>query len=154
LVAERLTRVAGSSAYFLGGVVCYSNEMKTAFAGVPAALIEAHGAVSAEVARSLAEGIRRRTGAALGVGVTGVAGPSGGTPAKPIGTVHIALAAAGGTIERGVVFPGDRERIRWQAAQAALDMVRRHFIGASELGTSGPRGVAARTPGGKTSPKA
>jgi nicotinamide-nucleotide amidase len=128
--------------------------MKTAFAGVPAALIEAHGAVSAEVARSLAEGIRRRTGAALGIGVTGVAGPSGGTPAKPIGTVHIALAAAGGTIERGVVFPGDRERIRWQAAQAALDMVRRHFIGASALGASGTRGGAARTPGGKTSPKA
>jgi nicotinamide-nucleotide amidase len=153
LVAERLTRVAGSSAYFLGGVVCYSNEMKTAFAGVPAALIEAHGAVSAEVARSLAEGIRRRTGAALGVGVTGVAGPSGGTPAKPIGTVHIALAAAGGTIERGVVFPGDRARIRWQAAQAALDMVRRHFIGASELGASGTRGGAARPPGGKTSSK-
>jgi hypothetical protein len=68
--------------------------------------------------------------------------------------VHIALAAAGGTIERGVVFPGDRERIRWQAAQAALDMVRRHFIGASGLGTSGPRGGAARPPGGKTSPKA
>ena len=141
LVAERLTRVAGSSAYFLGGVVCYSNEMKTAFAGVPAEMIETHGAVSSEVARSLAEGIRRRTGAALGVGVTGVAGPSGGTPAKPIGTVHIALAAAGGTVERGLMFPGDRERIRWQAAQSALDMVRRHFIGASGLGASDPRGA-------------
>ena len=149
LVAERLTRVAGSSAYFLGGVVCYSNEMKTAFAGVPAEMIEAHGAVSAEVARSLAEGIRRRTGAALGVGVTGVAGPGGGTPAKPVGTVHIALAAKGGTIERGSVFPGDRERVRWQAAQSALDMVRRHFIGAS-----GSRGGARSGASGRSNTKA
>lgn len=137
LVAERLTRVAGSSAYFLGGAVCYSNEMKTAFADVPAALIETHGAVSAEVARSLAEGIRRRTGATLGVSVTGVAGPGGGTPAKPVGTVHIALASADGTIERRTIFSGERERIRWQASQSALDMVRRHFLGASR-----PRGAA------------
>jgi nicotinamide-nucleotide amidase len=146
LVAERLTRVAGSSAYFLGGVVCYSNEMKTAFAGVPAEMIDTHGAVSAEVARALAEGIRRRTGAALGIGVTGVAGPGGGTPAKPVGTVHIALAAKGHTIERGLMFPGDRERVRWQASQSALDMVRRHFLGASES-----RGGAVRTAGAAAS---
>jgi nicotinamide-nucleotide amidase len=133
LVAERLTRVAGSSAYFLGGVICYSNELKTAFADVPAEVIAAHGAVSTEVATGLAEGIRRRTGATLGLSVAGIAGPSGGTPDKPVGTVHIALAADGGTRERGLHFaPGDRERIRWQAAQTALDMVRRHFIGAGE----------------------
>jgi nicotinamide-nucleotide amidase len=144
LVAERLTRVAGSSAYFLGGAVCYSNELKTAFAGVPAEMIEKFGAVSAEVARALAEGIRRRTGASLGIGVTGVAGPSGGTPAKPVGTVHIALAAKGGTTERGLMFSGDRERIRFQASQSALDMVRRHFLGAS-----GPRRAAGEKTGTK-----
>jgi nicotinamide-nucleotide amidase len=146
LVAERLTRVAGSSAYFLGGVVCYSNEMKTAFAGVPAKMIETHGAVSAEVARALAEGIRRRTGAALGIGVTGVAGPGGGTPAKPVGTVHIALSAKGNTVARGLMFPGDRERVRWQASQSALDMVRRHFLGASESRGGAVRaGIGAAT---------
>ena len=143
LVAERLTRVPGSSAYFLGGVVCYSNELKTAFADVPAEMIEKYGAVSAEVARSLAEGIRRRTGAALGVSVTGVAGPGGGTPAKPVGTVHIALAAAGGTIERGLLLTGERERIRWQASQSALDIVRRHFLGATGLGATGRGGAPA-----------
>ncbi|MGB6546150.1 MAG: nicotinamide-nucleotide amidohydrolase family protein, partial [Candidatus Acidiferrales bacterium] len=148
LVAERLTRVAGSSAYFLGGVVCYSNELKTAFADVPAEMIETHGAVSPEVARALAEGIRRRTGAALGIGVTGVAGPSGGTPAKPVGTVYIGLATNSGTIERALKLTGDRERIRWQASQSALDMLRRHFLGASEShrGAVNPRvGAAGRT---------
>jgi competence/damage-inducible protein CinA-like protein len=149
LVAERLTRVAGSSAYFLGGVVCYSNELKTAFADVPADIIETFGAVSAEVARALAEGIRRRTGASLGVGITGVAGPGGGTPTKPVGTVHITLSAKGATIERGLRFSGDRERIRWQASQSALDMVRRHFLGAGE-----PRGAGPRPrPAGGASPK-
>lgn len=152
LVAERLTRVAGSSAYFLGGVVCYSNELKTAFADVPAEMIETHGAVSPEVARALAEGIRRRTGAALGIGVTGVAGPSGGTPAKPVGTVYIGLATNSGTIERALKLTGDRERIRWQASQSALDMLRRHFLGASEShrGVVSPRGGAA----GRTNSKA
>ena len=96
------------------------------------------------VARALAEGIRRRTGASLGIGVTGVAGPSGGTPAKPVGTVHIALAAKGGTTERGLMFSGDRERIRFQASQSALDMVRRHFLGAS-----GPRRAAGEKTGTK-----
>ena len=93
LLAERLTRIPGSSTYFLGGVVCYSNNLKTAWADVPAALIESKGAVSAEVARALAEGIRRSTGATLGIGITGIAGPGGGTPEKPVGLVHIALAA-------------------------------------------------------------
>ncbi len=128
LLAERLTRIPGSSSYFLGGVVCYSNELKSAWVDVPAELIQAKGAVSSEVALALAEGIRRRSGSTLGLGVTGIAGPGGGSPEKPVGTVHIALAAASGAKERSIRFPGDRERIRWQASQAALDMVRRHFL--------------------------
>src|SRR5579862_3784855 len=99
LLAERLTRIPGSSSYFLGGVVCYSNSLKTAWADVPPALIEAKGAVSPEVAQALAEGIRRRTGATLGVGITGVAGPGGGSAEKPVGTVHVALANAAGSKE-------------------------------------------------------
>lgn len=128
LLAQRLTSIAGSSLYFLGGVVCYSNELKTAWADVPPELIATKGAVSSEVAIALAEGIRRRVGSTFGVGITGVAGPGGGSEEKPVGTVHIALAHAGGVKERGVRFPGDRESIRWQASQAALDMVRIHFL--------------------------
>ncbi len=109
-------------------MVCYSNELKTAWAGVPAELIQAKGAVSAEVAIALAEGIRRRVGSTFGVGITGIAGPGGGTEEKPVGTVHIALAHPGGVKERGVRFPGDRESIRFQASQVALDMVRIHFL--------------------------
>ncbi len=128
LLAERLTSISGSSAYFLGGVVCYSNAMKTELVGVPAELIEATGAVSSEVARALAEGIRKRTGAALGVGITGIAGPTGGTVEKPVGLVHIGVADVRGTSERAWRFPGDRERIRLFAVQNALDSVRRHFL--------------------------
>ncbi len=135
VVAERLTSLAGSSSYFLGGVVCYSNNLKTAWVDVPAEMIESKGAVSAEVARALAEGIRRRSGAALGLGVTGVAGPGGGSAEKPVGTVHIALASENGGKERGFHFPGDRERIRWQASQLALDMVRRHFLYSAQTKT-------------------
>lgn len=128
LLAERLTTIAGSSAYFLGGVVCYSNEMKTAWADVPPELIASKGAVSPEVAIALADGIRRRVGSTLGVGITGVAGPGGGSEEKPVGTVHIALASGSGIRERALRFPGDREMIRMQASQAALDMVRIHFL--------------------------
>jgi nicotinamide-nucleotide amidase len=128
LLAQRLTSLAGSSAYFLGGVVCYSNERKTAWADVPPEMILSKGAVSAEVAVALAEGIRRRVGSTLGVGITGVAGPGGGSEEKPVGTVHIAIAHSGGIKERGARFPGDRESIRWQASQIALDMIRIHFL--------------------------
>jgi nicotinamide-nucleotide amidase len=128
LFAERLTRIAGSSAYFLGGAVCYSNEMKSAWADVPAEMIAAKGAVSAEVAIALAGGIRRRVGSTLGVGITGIAGPGGGSEEKPVGTVHIAIANAAGVRERAVRFLGDREMVRLQASQAALDMVRIHFL--------------------------
>jgi nicotinamide-nucleotide amidase len=128
LLAQRLTSIAGSSSYFLGGVVCYSNEMKTTWADVPKELIEAKGAVSAEVAVALAEGIRRRVGSTLGVGITGIAGPGGGSEEKPVGTVHIAVSSGGETKARAVRFMGDREMIRTQASQMALDLVRVHFL--------------------------
>jgi nicotinamide-nucleotide amidase len=128
LVAERVTSVSGSSRYFLGGAVVYSNELKTAFADVPPALIEKHGAVSREVAIALAEGIRKRCGATFGLGITGVAGPAGGTTEKPVGLVFHALASEQDSevIERK--FPGDRERVRRFASQTALDMVRRKVM--------------------------
>jgi nicotinamide-nucleotide amidase len=128
LLAERLTRIPGSSSYFLGGAVCYSNELKTAWADVPAELIQAKGAVSNEVAIALAQGIRRRVGSTLGVGITGIAGPGGGSEEKPVGTVHIALASSEGVKERVVHLPGDREMIRLFATQVTLDMVRMHFL--------------------------
>jgi nicotinamide-nucleotide amidase len=127
-LSERLTNVPGSSSYFLGGVICYSNELKISLVGVPQSLIESKGAVSSEVALALADGIRKRTGATLGVGVTGVAGPGGGTPEKPVGLVHIGLADEHGPRERAYRFPGDRERIRQFAAQSALDAVRRYYL--------------------------
>jgi competence/damage-inducible protein CinA-like protein len=128
LLAERLTNVPGSSRYFLSGVICYSNESKMELAGIPPLLLEMQGAVSAEVARGLAEGIRSRMNTTIGVGITGVAGPTGGSPQKPVGTVHIAVATPSGTENRQFLYPGDRERVRWQASQAALDMVRRELM--------------------------
>jgi len=128
LLAERVTSLSGSSRYFLGGAVVYSNELKTQFANVPKALIDQHGAVSREVAASMAEGIRKRCLASYGVGITGVAGPSGGTEQKPVGLVYIALAGEEGTqvVERN--FPGDRKRIRQFATQQALEMIRRALL--------------------------
>jgi len=128
LLAERITSVSGSSRYFLGGAVVYSNKLKTKFAAVSADLIKKYGAVSAEVAKVMAEGIRERCGATFGVGITGVAGPTGGTVDKPVGLVFHALAGDRGTdvLERN--FPGDRKRIRWFAAQQALDMIRRKVM--------------------------
>jgi len=128
LLAERLTSVAGSSAYFLGGAVCYSNEQKTSMAGVPPELIEAKGAVSPEVAVALASGIRKRMGATLGLGVTGIAGPGGATPEKPVGLVYIAIADERGVKETALQLPGDRERIRMFSAQRAMDLVRRYYL--------------------------
>jgi competence/damage-inducible protein CinA-like protein len=128
LFAERVTSVSGSSRYFLGGAVVYSNELKTAFADVPTDLIAQHGAVSKEVATALADGIRQRCKATFGVGITGVAGPTGGSDEKPVGLVFHALATQNGTevVER--TFFGDRKRVRWFATQQALDMVRRKLI--------------------------
>ena len=128
LLAERITSTAGSSRYFVGGAVVYSNNLKTEFAGVPADMIERHGAVSREVAAALAEGIRYRCESTLGVGVTGVAGPGGGSPEKPVGLVFHAVASDTGTeiVERN--FPGDRKRIRRFASTMALDMVRKKLM--------------------------
>jgi nicotinamide-nucleotide amidase len=128
LLAERLTSLAGSSAYFLGGVVCYSNELKTSMVGVPPELIASKGAVSPEAALALADGIRRRSGATLGVGITGIAGPGGGTPEKPVGLVYLAIADERAARDRRLQLPGDRERIRMFAAQAALDAIRHQFL--------------------------
>lgn len=128
LLAERLTSISGSSRYFLGGAVVYSNELKTEFADVPADLITKHGAVSAEVAVAMAEGIRKRCKATFGVGITGVAGPTGGTPDKPVGLVYHALSGEYGHEVVEKKFPGDRKRVRWFASQQALDMIRRKLM--------------------------
>ena len=125
MLAERLTAVDGSSRYFMSGIITYSNESKISLADIPPLLLEMQGAVSEEVARGLAEGVRERIGTTIGVGVTGIAGPTGGSPEKPVGTVHIAVASPAGTRHQAFLFPGNRDRIRWQAAQAALNMTRR-----------------------------
>lgn len=128
MIAERITSVPGSSRSFLGGAVVYSDALKSFFAGVPADVIARHGAVSAEVAEALANGIRLRTGATIGLGVTGVAGPGGGTKAKPVGLVHIAVSDAEKTESLQRIFRGDRQRVREWASQQALDLVRRRLM--------------------------
>jgi nicotinamide-nucleotide amidase len=128
LLSERLTSISGSSRYFLGGAVVYSNALKTELAGVPTEMIDRHGAVSREVAAALAEGIRYRCESTFGIGITGVAGPNGGTPEKPVGLVFHAVASSTGTevVQRN--FPGDRKRIRRFASTMALDMVRKTLM--------------------------
>jgi nicotinamide-nucleotide amidase len=132
LVGHRLTNVAGSSRYVERGVVVYSNQAKEELLGVPAELLRAHGAVSAPVAEAMAAGICRISGSACGIAVTGIAGPDGGTPAKPVGTVFIAAATPGPGGPRVDVrrfrFPGGREAVKWQSSQAALDMLRRGLL--------------------------
>jgi nicotinamide-nucleotide amidase len=128
MLAERITAVSGSSRSFLGGAVVYSNEMKTALAGVPPELIERHGAVSEEVAKALAEGIRQRTGATIGVGVTGIAGPTGGTETKPVGLVYIAVSDAQKNECRERNFRGARDRVREWTTTQALDLIRRRLM--------------------------
>jgi nicotinamide-nucleotide amidase len=127
MIAQRITSVPGSSRSFLGGAVVYSNELKTAFAGVPPNLIVECGAVSREVAEALAFGIRRYTGASIGLAVTGIAGPDGGTELKPVGFVHIALSDAQKTDSIERTFRGDRQRIREWTTQQALDLIRRRL---------------------------
>jgi nicotinamide-nucleotide amidase len=126
-LGQRLTSVPNSSRVFLGGAICYSNSAKTEFAGVPADLLEKEGAVSEKVARALAEGIRSRTGASLGISITGIAGPSAPTGPdadKPVGLVYIGLADGEDTQVRKLQIPGDRERVRLWATQHALEMIR------------------------------
>ncbi len=128
LVAQRITGVPGSSRSFLGGAVVYSDPLKTSFANVPPELIAQHGAVSSEVACAMAEGIRKRTGATLGLGVTGIAGPTGGTETKPVGLVYFAVSDAQKTDSYNRTFRGDRHRVRQWAAQQALDLVRKRLM--------------------------
>ncbi len=128
LLAARLTEVPGSSAFFERGFVTYSNRSKVELLAVSAELIEAQGAVSEAVAAAMAAGARHSAGSDIGVGITGIAGPEGGTPDKPVGTVCIALVGAAGTRVRTALFPGDRERVRHQATQSTLDMLRRGLL--------------------------
>jgi nicotinamide-nucleotide amidase len=128
LIAQRLTSVPGSSTYFTEGLVTYSNESKTRLLGVDKKLIREHGAVSQQVARDMARGVRHRAKTDFGLAVTGVAGPDGGTEEKPVGLVYIALADDAHTEHKRLKLPGDRELIRWRASQAALDMLRRRLI--------------------------
>ena len=128
LVAERITRVPGSSDYFVGSVVSYTNEVKSHLLDVPEEMIERNGAVSGEVAEAMARGVKLRTGATIGVSVTGTAGPSGGTDAVPVGTVYVGLADDVVTTNRRLTLPGGRHLIRWRASTAALEMIRRRYL--------------------------
>ena len=128
LLAERLTEVPGSSKYFIEGVVTYANDAKTRTLGVEPMLLLEHGAVSAPVAEAMAAGIRKRADTDFGLAITGIAGPSGGTEEKPVGTVFIAISSEAGTESKKLKFPGDRHLIRWRASQAALEMLRRRLI--------------------------
>jgi nicotinamide-nucleotide amidase len=125
MLGARITGVAGASDVFVGGVVSYSNDVKTRVVGVPESLLVAHGAVSEPVARAMAEGVRERLGADWGVGVTGIAGPGGGTEDKPVGLVYWAVASSAESIVRRQVFPGTREVVRLWSVHSVLDLLRR-----------------------------
>jgi competence/damage-inducible protein CinA-like protein len=134
MMTGRLTERPGSSEYVLGGLVVYSNEAKAALAGVPVELIERHGAVSPEVAVALAEGAVERLGSDLGIGITGIAGPGGGTPEKPVGTVCVCVAARDGTrLERAVQLPGDRAAVRERTTVMAMHLLRRVLLAAGAV---------------------
>jgi nicotinamide-nucleotide amidase len=133
LMSARLTERAGSSEYMLGGAVVYSNEAKTALAGVPASLIEAHGAVSPEVAVALADGARAAFGAEIGIGITGIAGPGGGSEEKPVGTVCLSVALEGERWDRTVLLPGDRQTIRERSTTVVMHGLRRLLNEAAAL---------------------
>ena len=128
LLGSRITDIPGSSRYYKAGVICYDGKAKTELAGVDPFLIRSHGEVSEEVARALASGIRSRFGTTYGVGVTGIAGPGGGSEAKPVGTVHIAVAGKNGVEHRKMFWQGPRTIIKWFATQFALDLLRVFII--------------------------
>ena len=133
LLGGRLTAIPGSSDVVLGGVIAYSNALKSALLGVPAPLVAEHGAVSEPVVRAMATGVRAAAGSAIGVAITGIAGPGGGTEEKPVGTVWIATDLDGGVEARRLRLIGDRAEIRQRAAQAALEMIRRRLLFGSAL---------------------
>jgi nicotinamide-nucleotide amidase len=125
MMGAMLTAIPGSSDVFLGGAIVYANELKTSLLGVPEALIREQGAVSEPVARAMAQGICDRLGSEIGVGITGIAGPGGGSADKPVGTVWIATQVRGDTTVLGRALVGDRQEIRHRACQASLDLIRR-----------------------------
>jgi nicotinamide-nucleotide amidase len=144
LLADAVTDVPGSSDYFRGGVVAYSNEAKAALLGVAADAMAAHGAVSAQVAQAMARGARERFGADVAVAVTGVAGPGGATPSKPVGLTYVAVATAGGVVARRFTWSGDRLANKESSARAALEML---LAAVEELGADRP-GAAAEPAAG------
>jgi PncC family amidohydrolase len=127
LLAQRITDVAGASQYFRGGIVAYSNDIKEQFLGVPRSVLAAHGAVSAECAQAMAGQARERFGSDFALASTGIAGPTGGTPRKPVGLVYVALAAPSGTWVEEHRFRGSRQENRWSACEAAFDLLLRHL---------------------------
>ncbi|MCF8081898.1 MAG: competence/damage-inducible protein A [Deltaproteobacteria bacterium] len=133
LIGHRLTNVPGSSQYYQGGVVSYSNRLKTALLGVNEETLKRHGAVSAKTAKEMAQGVRRQTGSHLGLATTGIAGPEGGTREKPVGTVYIGLCRGEEALSTGYRFSGDRQQIKQQSATMALDWIRRYLSGYSFL---------------------
>src|SRR5262245_1278183 len=128
LVAERITRVPGSSGYFLGGVVSYTESAKSSLLGVSSELIETRGVVCGDVAEAMARGAKERFGSTIGLSITGIAGPAGGTEQTPVGTVYVGISDDVGTSNRRMILPGGRHLIRWRASQAALEMVRRRYL--------------------------
>jgi nicotinamide-nucleotide amidase len=128
LIAERITRVPGSSQYFLGSIISYSEDIKVDLLGVNRDLIDSRGVVSGDVAEAMARNVKEKIGSTIGLSVTGVAGPGGATEGNPVGTVYIGMADDVGSSNRRMILPGDRHLIRWRASQAALDMVRRRYL--------------------------
>lgn len=126
LLAKLLTDRAGSSSYFLAGVVAYSNEAKSTFLGVQSDLVAQYGAVSPEVAAAMAEGMRARSGSDLSLSITGIAGPDGGSPEKPVGTVYLGIADRRGCDSLLLTLSGSRDRIRTASVRSALDLALRH----------------------------
>jgi nicotinamide-nucleotide amidase len=129
LLGHRLTSVPGSSRYFERGVMVYSNRAKSELLGVSADVLRSHGAVSAPCAEAMAAGVRRLSGSDCSVAITGIAGPDGGTPEKPVGTVFIGLAVGDRVTAHRFQFPGDRAAVKWQSAHMALDLLRRRLLG-------------------------
>ena len=128
MLGSAITAVPGSSAYFLGGIIAYANDVKTKVVGVKQSLIENGGAVSAEVARAMAAGVKRRLGSDIGIGITGVAGPKGGTRDKPVGTVFIAVAMKKSVSVKQYLFKGGRKAIRESACKHALRQLERILL--------------------------
>ncbi len=136
-VGSRVTAVSGSSSYYLGGIVAYHNDIKQNHLGVSAETLETHGAVSEQTAREMARGVRRTVGASVGLAVTGIAGPTGGTADKPVGTVFIGVSSEQGEEDRHFVFSGGRQSVRAQSEDAALALLRDHLMGSASEETNG-----------------